>query len=77
MALLDEYVGVSRTNVHLRRAAGRSSKALVASPPESRWGVAGESPWFPGTAVYRERVGRGWDEAVAGLRSDLGRNPSG
>jgi tetratricopeptide (TPR) repeat protein len=75
-ALLDEYVGVSSTSVHLRHAAGRSSKVLVPNPPEWRWGAAGESPWFPGTRVYRELVGRGWDEPVAALRRDLGLEPS-
>jgi hypothetical protein len=72
MALLDEYVGVSSTNVHLRQAAGRASKVLVPNPPEWRWGVEGESPWFPGTAVYREPTGRNWDDAVVRLRRDLG-----
>jgi hypothetical protein len=71
MALLDEYVGVSSTNVHLRHAAGHPSKVLVPNPPEWRWGVEGESPWFPGTAVHREIVDRGWDESVARLRRDL------
>jgi ADP-heptose:LPS heptosyltransferase len=71
MALLDEYVGVSSTNVHLRHAAGRPSRVLVPNPPEWRWGVQGESRWFPGTAVYREQVARGWDEAVARIRRDL------
>jgi Flp pilus assembly protein TadD len=72
MALLDEYVGVSSTSVHLRHALGRASRVLVPAPPEWRWGVAGESPWFPGTAVYREVPGQGWDDAVARLREDLG-----
>jgi Flp pilus assembly protein TadD len=72
MALLDEYVGVSSTNVHLRHAVGRPSKVLIPNPPEWRWGARGESPWFPGTAVYREVVGRGWDEAATRLRRDVG-----
>lgn len=72
MALLDQYVGVSSTNVHLRHAVGRQSKVLVPNPPEWRWGVEGESPWFPGTAVYRELAARGWGESAARLRRDLG-----
>jgi len=71
MARLDDYVGVSSTNVHLRHACGRTSRVLVPNPPEWRWGREGESPWFSGTRVYREVPGRGWDEAVMQLRADL------
>jgi len=71
MALLDEYVGVSSTNIHLRHAVGRRSKVLVPLPLEWRWGVEGESPWFPGTAVYRESAAHGWSEVVSRLKDDL------
>jgi tetratricopeptide (TPR) repeat protein len=72
LSALDEYVGVSNTNMHLAAAVGRTARVLVPYPPEWRWMEAGEaSPWFPGFAVYRQSVARSWDEALARLRADL------
>lgn len=75
LAVLDDYVAVSNTNVHLREGAGRPSRVLVPLPPEFRWMAAGEeSPWFPGTHIYRERLDRDWTEAMARLAADLARS---
>jgi hypothetical protein len=72
MGLVDEYVAVSNTNVHLRAGAGRASRVLVPFPPEWRWGAGGSaSPWFPANPVYREDRAGGWDRALARLRADL------
>ena len=72
LAVLDDYVGVSNTNMHLRAGLGLAAKVLVPYPPEFRWMAAGErSPWFPGFGVYRQRPDRRWDDALARLRSDL------
>ena len=71
-AALDDLVCVSNTNVHLRAAVGRTSRVLVPSPPEFRWMAEGrESPWFPGTRVYRQAPDGGWDAALAALAADL------
>ena len=57
LALLDDYVGVSNTNMHLRAGVNRTAKVLVPAPPEWRWMAEGkESPWFPGFTVYRQGV---------------------
>lgn len=70
-AVLDDYVGVSNTNVHLRAAAGRAGRVLVTRPPEWRWMAEGErSPWFPGCALYRQSSA-GWAEALADLGREL------
>lgn len=70
--VLDEYVTVSNTNVHLRAALGRRARVLVPYPPEWRWmHREGRSDWFPDFPVYREPVSRGWSEPLARLRSDL------
>jgi Flp pilus assembly protein TadD len=53
MALADELVGVSNTNVHLRAGAAKPSRVFVPFPIEWRWMARGESPWFPGTRVTR------------------------
>ena len=61
LALLDDYVGVSNTNMHLRAAVGKTARVLVPTPPEWRWMAEGkESPWFPGFSVYRQGYDGGW-----------------
>ena len=72
LSLLDDYVTVSNTNVHLRALTGRVSRVLVPRPPDFRWLAEGdESPWFPGCRVYRQDVNRTWDGALADLRREL------
>ncbi len=72
LSLLDEYVTVSNTNVHLRAGAGRTSRVLIPNPPEWRWMAAGdESPWFPGSAVYRQGMDGDWGAALQALTKDL------
>lgn len=72
MALVDTYVGVSNTNLHLRMAAGRPAHVLVPFPPEWRWRDAGdESPWFPGMRLYRARAPGEWRTALASLARGL------
>jgi Tfp pilus assembly protein PilF len=76
LAVLDDYVGVSSTNVHLAAGLGRPGRVVVPYPPEWRWMLAGEgSPWFPGFAVYREQSSRSFDEVFAALAAGLGRSP--
>ena len=70
--LVDDYVGVSNTNTHLRAATGKAAHVLVAWPPEWRWlDRADRSPWFPAMALYRQSSGGRWDEALARLRAAL------
>jgi hypothetical protein len=72
MEVLDEYVAVSNTNVHLRASAGRSARVLVPWPPEWRWGIdADRSPWFAGMPVYRQGAQGDWSGALERLRDDL------
>ncbi len=76
LALIDEYVGVSNTNMHLRAGVGKTAKVLVPAPPEWRWMAEGkESPWFPGFAVYRQGYDGSWKEAFDMLATDLRRAP--
>jgi tetratricopeptide (TPR) repeat protein len=71
LAALDDYVGVSNANMHLRAAARRKARVLVTRPPEWRWMARGErSPWFPDFAIYRQTAA-GWDEALTNLATDL------
>lgn len=73
LSLLDEYVGVSNTNTHLRAGLpGRPARVLLGMPSEWRWGLQGaSSPWFPGFTLYRRRYDEDWSAALRELRQDL------
>lgn len=61
MAVLDDYVGVSSANTHLRAGVAKPMEVLVPFPPEWRWGLEGErSPWFPAIRVTRQKPGGDW-----------------
>ncbi len=73
LALIDDYVGVSNTNMHLRAGCGRPARVLVPNPAEWRWMHGGsESPWFPGFRIYRQTLDGRWGPALAQLGDDLG-----
>ncbi|MGZ5225943.1 MAG: tetratricopeptide repeat protein [Burkholderiales bacterium] len=73
--LLDDYVGVSNTNMHLRAAVGRSARVLVPTPAEWRWMHSGRtSPWFPGFKIYRQSLNGDWTAALTSLKQDLAAN---
>ena len=72
LAVLDDYVGVSNTNMHLRASLGRTARVLVPRPAEWRWMTAGdESPWFPGFRIYRQGSDGNWEKALERLRGAL------
>ena len=77
LAALDEYVGVSNTNMHLLAGIGKTARVLVPYPGEWRWmRRAGRSPWFADFPVYRQPQSRDWSGTLQELRGDLfeGRN---
>jgi hypothetical protein len=61
--------------MHLAAAAGATADVLVPFPPEWRWGVAGESPWFPGFRVFRQRPDGDWSRALAELAGESSAGP--
>jgi hypothetical protein len=72
LELVDEYVGVSNTNMHIRAGLGKTARVLVPFPPEFRWMHTGhESPWFQGFRLYRQDPTRAWTVALETLCSDL------
>lgn len=72
VALLDEYVGVSNTNTHLRAGVGRAGRVLVPWPPEWRWLKGpGRSAWFAVLAVYRQAPDGDWSAPLERMRDDL------
>ncbi len=72
LAVVDEYVGVSNTNMHLRAGLGRNARVLVPRPSEWRWMAYGEnSPWFPDFIVYRQDIDGTWQAALDRLCAEL------
>jgi len=72
LELLDDYVGVSNTNMHLRAAAGRAARVLVPNPSEWRWMTwRNHSPWFPQFRIYRQSLHGDWAPALQALAHDL------
>lgn len=70
--LIDEYVGVSNTNMHLRAGLGKGAKVLVPSPYDWRWMNHGAvSPWFPDFKVYRQTHRGEWGQALSQLAKDI------
>jgi len=70
--IVDEYVGVSNTNMHLMASLGNRARVLVKHPGEWRWLAEGTStPWAPRAVLYRERLDCGWANAWRELIADL------
>jgi hypothetical protein len=69
LSLLDDYVGVSNTNMHLLAGLGKcKARVLVTYPPHFCWMSEGDSsPWFPGFEVYRQDSEGGWSAALTSL----------
>lgn len=79
MTRLDDYVGVSNTNIHLRAAVGGGSRVLVpANILDWRWMSTGErSPWFPHCRIYRQTPEGSWMGATLMLQADLEKQLTG
>jgi len=72
LSLVDEYVTVSNTNVHLLAGLGKTARILVPRTNEWRWMLKGsESPWFPGFSLYRQDMRLDWNRAFSDLKRDL------
>lgn len=75
VSLLESYVAVSNTNVHLRSALGLPTLILVPRPPDWRWMASGEcSPWFPDCPLFRQASDASWESALDGLTAMLNTN---
>ena len=73
LKLIDHYVTVGNTNVHLRAAVGRSSSVLVPVYTVARIWIDQEqsSSWYPGTKVYRQSAELSWNYSFERLQKDL------
>ena len=65
LRLIDGYLGVSNTNMHLCAGLGRSADVLVSGSVEFRWMAEGtHSPWFPDFRIHRQQASGHWTEAL-------------
>jgi hypothetical protein len=72
LAQIDDYVGVSNTNMHLMAALGHGARVLVSRLAEFRWMVEGaESPWFLGFRVYRQETSGSWVGPLSSVSADI------
>jgi hypothetical protein len=73
---LDLTISICSAPVHLAGALGLPTWAMIADPPEWRWGLTGDrAPWYPATRVFRQAARGDWlsvTEAVA-LALEAGR----
>lgn len=74
MGALDLIISVDNTNVHLAGALGRPVWVLLASKPEWRYGVSGESMrWYASSRLYRRAYDEDWGPVLERLMCDLDR----
>lgn len=73
LSLLDENIGVSNTNMHLRAGLDKGSRVMVQTANgDWRWGVRGnQSVWFTKSTIYRQADNDSWDAALEQLQQDL------
>lgn len=73
LSLLDENIGVSNTNMHLRASLGLGSRVMVQAPGgDWRWGAAGnQTVWFTESIVYRQADDGSWKAPLATLQQDM------
>ena len=72
MEMLDDYIGVSNTNMHLRSSVGKSARVLVPHQQDFRWMANGDrSPWFPGINIYRRTPDKDWNFALKQLECHI------
>ena len=69
---VDEYAGVSNTNMHLMAGLGKAARVLLPAPAEWRWMASGDaSPWFPACKLYRQAISGDWAQPLAALSRDI------
>lgn len=72
IAALDLVISVDNTTVHLAGALGRPCWAMLASMPDWRYGIEGDSmPWYPSLRLFRQSRGGGWPTVVAAVMREL------
>lgn len=69
---LDEYIGVSNTNMHLYSSLGKIACVIIPYPGEWRWLFSGAtSPWYPDFHLVRQQNPNQWDETIQEIKDFL------
>jgi len=72
LTIVDNYVGVSNTNMHLRHSVEKHGEVLVPHPADWRWMHNHEhSVWFPDFNIYRQAPDDDWSLAIEKLNAKL------
>lgn len=65
LSIVDQYIGVSNTNMHLMASLNKPAHVFVPHPPEWRWtNNKTFSPWFPLFKLYRQDMAGNWEPAL-------------
>jgi len=60
-AELDLTISICSAPVHLAGALGLPAWAMIADPPEWRWGLQGDrAPWYPHVRIFRQAARGDW-----------------
>lgn len=73
LSLIEEYIGVSNTNSHIRNLVPKHARVLLNRPTQD-WAYLAHgntSPWHKHAILYRQNFSGDWHEAMATLREDL------
>ncbi|NOT15231.1 MAG: hypothetical protein HOP21_06570 [Methylotenera sp.] len=73
LSLVEEYIGVSNTNSHLRNLVPKHARVLLNRPTQD-WAYLAHgktSPWHKEALLYRQAFAGDWQEAMATLSTDL------
>jgi tetratricopeptide (TPR) repeat protein len=69
---LDLVIAVDTAVAHLAGAIGKTVWVLVASVPDWRWGLHGDTtPWYPTARIFRQSFVGGWEELMGRVTSEL------
>ncbi|KWI40383.1 tetratricopeptide repeat protein [Burkholderia stagnalis] len=71
-ALMDGVVSVDTSVAHLAGALGRPLALMIPYTPDFRWLLdRDDSPWYPGTRLFRQPEGGQWAPVVERIRAAL------
>ncbi len=72
LSILDDYIGVSNTNMHLRGSLDQKATLLLPYPPEWRWQLKGDkTPWYAKFTLLRQDNKGGWTDAINTCKQKL------
>ncbi|PQV52987.1 tetratricopeptide repeat protein [Paraburkholderia sp. BL21I4N1] len=69
---LDLVISVDTAVAHLAGALGKPAWIALPYTPDWRWQLnRSDSPWYPGTRLFRQAKRNDWSDAIASLREEL------